>query len=476
MTSTQDAASAALPAVHPQEHASLEEVPSSGESQDRACAAFEDYRDFRFHRALKKADMFDAHFLEFMKWFYKDIHGRYSISDFQRIQRNKVLMVITGLLGSVAVYLYCHTHYPDRALWWGAPLFAFSLFIANRGDVFHARTHAPKDLTGNRWLDAFVDYAGLAFGGSSPSLLKRRHLAAHYNDVGIASKLWSEIWLSFTKIPFTYYLRPFYLITLIRDKEFCRDAGVKPERLLVETLLFYVYLIAFGVELLVFNSYYLLVFHLIPVNIVAGSYVVSGLMIHSDTDPRNSWTSNGVLNYRTASGLLKVPLWWYSLFNLGSFENHALHHAYPQVPLDVLNDHFEEYHDHVRATYPELRYNSVLAMKIHADILKRLPKPRLFDYGVAFLICLVNHGLCTLAALGLPYPPFLFEPLLVDWRIYTHSTRLERAQQKLLFLDQLKLAEAFEEIEQPNIYLRFLFRRYTQLRRFVEAHQPAGMA
>jgi hypothetical protein len=60
------------------------------------------------------------------------------------------------------------------------------------------------------WLfDRIIDVLGLTSCGVSTNIFKRRHLAAHYNDVGNVARLFSTAWLTFDDLPECYYLKPY---------------------------------------------------------------------------------------------------------------------------------------------------------------------------------------------------------------------------------------------------------------------------
>ncbi|MBV9389440.1 MAG: hypothetical protein JOZ78_23710, partial [Chroococcidiopsidaceae cyanobacterium CP_BM_ER_R8_30] len=149
---------------------------------------FSDYQKFASHQRLNKEEMFDNHFVDFMKWFKQDVHQTYTCKDFQKIELRNILTLAIGYLVILPpLYLHLHWRFPQSALAWGVPMFVLAMFFAVKGEVMHMRTHSPTKLTGIGWLDRVVDYLGLAVSGISPNLFARRHLAAHYNDIGIVS-------------------------------------------------------------------------------------------------------------------------------------------------------------------------------------------------------------------------------------------------------------------------------------------------
>src|SRR5207244_5947119 len=95
--------------------------------------------------------------------------------------------------------------------------------------------------------------------------------AAHYNDIGNFSRLFSQAWLTFDDLPACYYLKPYLLIKFLFDKKFCEAEKIDRRLLLIETLLFYGYYAAMIYELFALHSYFLLVFHMFAVLLIASS-------------------------------------------------------------------------------------------------------------------------------------------------------------------------------------------------------------
>jgi fatty acid desaturase len=430
---------------------------------------FQDFQTFADHQNLNKKAMFEDQYMAFMSWFKKDIHGRYSKKDFQRIELRNLTVLVAGYAGMLATYVTLHHYYPQHALLWGIPLFLAALYFSKRGDVMHMRTHSPQNLTGVKWIDTAIDYLGLGLSGISPSLFGRRHLAAHYNDIGIISKIFSSINLSFDQVPVSYYLRPQLLLQFLLNEKFLKQERLNRRVLFIETIFFYIYMVCLVGELLS-ASYFLLVFHLIPGLLLASSQLICGTIVHSSADPRNSFESNALLDYRTAQGLFKVPLWLYSLFNNGFLENHAIHHAYPQVPLELVNQDYRRYHQHILESYQDVRYNRVISMKVHGNLFERLGPPNPFNYVVAFVISIVALLTMTLTVMGLPIAPSIFELALVDYRIYRNSTGVERAQNRIAFMDSLHLEERYHNSKGPNTYLKWVYKWYCGWKRYVASH------
>lgn len=304
--------------------------------------------------------------------FKSDVHEKYTRKDFQRMELRHLLYRVGGyIFVLLPLYLYLHSQFPQYALVWGIPLLFLAIFFAQQAEVMHMRTHCPQKLTGISWVDRAIDYFGLAMGGVSPTLFGRRHIAAHYNDIGNVSKLFSEVWLTFDKMPLSYYSRPQTLVKFLLDPQFCREEKLERKTLLIETITFYIYLVAVATELF-FGSYFLLVFHLIPGLITASSQILGAVIVHSGIDNRNSFESNGIFDFQTAKGLFKVPLWFFGLLNHGFFVNHGIHHAYPQVPLEIINKNYKRYHHKILKDYTGVRYNTVVDHVMFKPLLENL--------------------------------------------------------------------------------------------------------
>ncbi len=442
----------------------------SGSFQMPVYEDFDDYLVFQDHRNLNKKEMFDASFVDFMKWYKDDIHQRYSRQDFQAHHRWNFLIFAVGGVALLACYVYFHTHYPNYALAWGIPMFAASFWVAQKGELIHLRAHSPNSLTGWKWLDKVIDVLGLAWTGVSPSLFKRRHCAAHYNDVGNFSRLFSDVWITFDQIPVTYYLRPHLLLRFLFNEEFCREELLNRKQLAIEILGFYTYL---GVMIweLTHGSYFLFVFNLIPAFILSGSQVLSAIIVHSGVDRRNSFESNGIMDPKTCDGLFKLPLTFYNLIGAGGIVNHAIHHAYPQVPLEIVNEDYERLNQHILNSYPNVRYNAVLTMKVHQNLLERLGPPNIFDYFVTFCVSVVALFNAILIVVGVNIvPPVIFELMLVDYRVYFASTKWERYTNWVTFGDAINLAERYLSTPAPNSYLEIVYGIYCEMKQYLEAH------
>lgn len=82
------------------------------------------------------------------------------------------------------------------------------------------------------------------------------------------------------------------------------------------------------------------------------------MLSHSGIDKRNSFDSNGIFD-ENCPGLFSVMIWL--LNNLANMFpiNHGIHHAYTQLPLEVINADYKEINAHILKTYQNVRHNTV---------------------------------------------------------------------------------------------------------------------
>lgn len=436
-------------------------------SQAALATDFEDFKVLGDLHSMNRKELFDDQFMDFVRWFKKDIFSRYTKAEFRRMERTNFLILVGGYLAVFGAYLLLHSLAPQYPLLWGVPLFVAAIWVMRHVGVIHMRAHSPQNLTGVPLFDRAIDVMGLASCGVSTNVFKRRHLAAHYNDIGNFSRLFSEAWLTFDDLPACYYLKPYLLIKFLFDKKFCKAEKIDRRLLLVETLLFYGYYAAVVYELLFLNSYFLLAFHMGPSLLIASSQILGAVIVHSGTDKRNSWDSNGIFDPKKLTGLFRTSIWFNSLLSDKFAVNHGIHHAYPPLPLSIINKEYEHYHKHILGSYDNVRFNQVLTHRMHRNILSRLPEPNLFDKGVTVGFSVMAHLLVCLTIMGLPFPPNLFERLLVDYRLYFYSTKRERWQNFVRFMDSMDFAQRYAETPKPNTYLRFFYRRYQRYQAYL---------
>jgi hypothetical protein len=436
----------------------------SERSQADVANDFDDFKVLGNLKKLNRDELFDEQFLDFMRWFKKDVHSRYKKSDFQKIERNDFLFLVFGYIALIGCYISFRANLPEHPFLWGIPLFIASIVVIKKASVVHMRTHAPQNLTGNKVFDRAIDILGLASCGISTNVLKRRHLAAHYNDVGNVSRLFSTAWITFDELPMSYYVKPYLLIKFLLDKEFCENEKIDRRLLLIETILFYGFMAAIIYETFFLHSYFLLAFHVLPGLLVSSSQAMGASFAHSGVDKRNSFESNGLFDPKKLTGLLKVSNAYFAFFNDNFTINHGIHHAYPRVPLEIINKEYEHYHQHIFATYKDVRFNQLNSQKMHKNILERLPTPNFLNVIVTLFICVVAHVSICLTILGFFIAPIPFEPFLVDYRIFTKSTPVERMTNFIKFMDNVELHEKFQQTKEPNTYLNFVHARYQRFK------------
>jgi hypothetical protein len=115
-------------------------------------------------------------------------------------------------------------------------------------------------------------------------------------------------------------------------------------------------------------------------------------------------------------------------------------------------------------------------MRVNKNLLDRLPPPNAFDYVVTFFCSLLVLFFSMLTVAGLPVPPAIFELLLVDYRVFFVSTKAERMANKVAFLESIQLEERYQKSENPNTYLKMMYRYYTSMKRYLEKHPVQAVA
>lgn len=436
-------------------------------SQASLANEFEDFKVLGDLERIDRKELFDEQFMDFVRWIKKDVFSRYTKADFQRIERNNFLRLVIGNIGLLAAYLLGRTYLPEHPVLWGMPLFAMAVWVMRYAGVIHMRAHSPRNLTGVKLFDRMIDVLGLVTCGVSTNVFKRRHLAAHYNDVGNVSRLFSTVWLTFDDLPACYYLKPYLLIKFLLDKEFCRVEKIDRRLLAIETVFFYVYYASLVLELVVLHSYFLLLCNLLPGVLIAASQILGAIMVHSGVDKRNSFDSNGIFDPKQLTGLFAVSVRFNSLLSDNFIVNHGIHHAYPPLPLSIVNVEYQHFNQYILSRYENVRFNELLTHRMHRNILDRLPPPTWLDRIVTVMLAALAHACVSLTIMGLPLPPQIFERLLVDYRIYLYSTRRERYENFVRFLDSLNFAERAAATAEPNTYLRFVQRRYDRYRAYL---------
>jgi hypothetical protein len=247
------------------------------------------------------------------------------------------------------------------------------------------------------------------------------------------------------------------------DKEFCAREKLNRTQLFIETIGLYLYLIGMVTELY-YGSYWMLCFHMIPLLIFHASQILAATISHSGLDKRNSFNSNGMFDYDTAEGLWATSLWLCCLVGNGGPINHGIHHAFSQLPLDIINHDYKAINKYALETYQNVRYNNMLTMIIHKNILDRLPPPKWYHRIIQFFVTSFVILISVLTILGLDIPPVIWELAMVDYRTYLVSTKAERYANLCGMYEAIELHIRRDEIVNPNAYFETCYRNYVMMK------------
>jgi len=376
----------------------------------------------------------------------------------QELNKKAVYKLFATVAFQLTAYWILHLTVPQYFWLWGAPLFFLYVLLNRVGDIVHRRSHWPKIMTGSEGLDRILDSVGILFGGASKEMFRSRHVAEHYNDIAAFNKIFSEIFQTFAATPPSYFMYPHKLLILFFDTERCRRENLSRQQIFIEMVGLYSYLSLMCYETLFCNSCYLLGYHLLPALVFGGSQYNGAILAHSGVDVRNSFDSCGLFNWREVKGLFKITLCIFDTLSDGTNSNHAIHHAYTQMPLDIVNAHMPEINAHCLKTYKNVRYNQVMATRIYKDLFERIPEPRWYDYIVQALIALLFVVAGVIIFLGIPLPPTpRFEHILIDYRILFYSTKQERATRWLKVMEEvLHIEDRAKLMKAPNMFTKII--------------------
>jgi hypothetical protein len=312
-------------------------------------------------------------------------------------------------------------------------------------------------MTGSDQIDALVDSVAIIITGTSKEGFRRRHVAAHYTDVGNGARIFSDVWIPFSQFPSTFHLYPHKLLMLFLDVEYCRRENLSRQQLLVEMIGFYTYLAFLFYELFFSETCFLLVYHLFPQLINQGAQIMGAQICHSGIDKRNSFNSNGLFDWREAKGLFKVSLFLIESFSNGGISNHGIHHAHTQIPLYMINKHLREINAYAIKTYSYVRYNNVLTFALYGDILPNIPEPKWYDYIIQSLLIFAGFCYSGFILMGAPLPPTaVFEVLIVDYRFYFYLDRADIWARWKVFIQYIQAMARRELLVSPNDYLEIV--------------------
>lgn len=428
----------------------------------------EDEEDFKTLRTRDFNEIWDNDFSKFAKWMRQTYGKKYTLAVMREINLEQFKEYIRNLAVSVVLYYVLFTNLPHLKLVWGVPFMIFVYkYVILKEEFVHMRAHWPTRMTGSNAVDTTIDLSMMVIAGASRETFRRRHIAAHYADIGNIARIFSDVWLPFVTFPAVYYLYPHFILKIALNKEYCEKEKLSRPQLLIETFGLYVYIAMLAAELYL-GSYYLLVFHLCPLLVYHGGEITGAMISHSGIDKRNSFDSNGIFD-DDCKGLFSVMIWL--LNNVANMFpiNHGIHHAYTQLPLEVINHDYKAINAHILSSYPNVRHNTVLAHKVQKNLLSQLPPPRWYNYIVQFVIdCLILVlGILTLIGAPVP-PPVALEWLIVDYRLL-FVPREKRYANLVGFWDTVQLIPRLKAMTSKNAYLHLAFRNYTYFKNYLDA-------
>lgn len=441
-----------------------------------------------FHKAsirgLKHTQdhVWDPQFLDFSKWLRKTYFKDIGIEEMQAMNKENFYKMAGSLVAQFTLYWLFHFTVPEYFWLWGAPLFVLNCWLVQFGELVHTRSHWPKNMTGSTEMDSIVDSVAIIVTGTSKEGFRRRHIAAHYSDVGNLSRVFSDVWLPFSQFPSTFYMYPHKLLMLFLDVEYCRRENLSRQQLLVEMVGFYTYLCFMMYEVFFCETCFLLVFHMGPGTIYHGSQVLGAMIAHSGIDKRNSFNSNGLFDWREAKGLFKVTLFVVDLFANGGVSNHGIHHAHTQMPLAMINKNLREINAYALKTYKGVRYNNTLTMNYYTDLYESIPEPQWYDYCIQATFTFFCLFYSALIIMGAPLPPpIVFEQVLVDYRFHFYVNKADMWARWRVYADALEVKSRKELIVSPNAYLTLFSSFYPRCDEYLAKHKttipvPEGIA
>jgi fatty acid desaturase len=417
-------------------------------------------------------NVWDPQFLEFSKWLRKTYFKDIGIQEMQKMNRENFFKMVTSVFFQISIYWVLYFTIPQYFYLWALPLFVFNCYLIQFGEIIHTRAHWPKKMTGSEQMDSLVDTVAIIITGTSKEGFRRRHIAAHYSDVGNLSRIFSDVWIPFSQFPSTFYIYPHKLLMLFMDVEYCRRENLSRQQLMVEMIGFYSYLSLMIYEVLFCDSCFLLVFHMGPGVIYHGAQVMGAMIAHSGIDKRNSFNSNGLFDWREAKGLFKVTLFVVDLFACGGCSNHGIHHAHTQLPLHMINNNLREINAYCLKTYKDVRFNTVLSHNIYGDLHAQLPAPQWYDYVIqaCFIFVLLAYSAIIIMGAPLP-PPIAFENMLLDYRWPFYVNKADVWARWKIYVDHLQIQSRKQLVVSPNAYLDIVANNFPRCEAYMKDHK-----
>lgn len=454
-------------------------APRTAETVEETAPDVEENSDFaNFKEVVGGAntsmlDLFDKDFLHYCSWLRQHVHGLgYSRAVFRAHFRREAMLNFVRFALYPALFFVVRDLLGDDLVWlWGPAVLAFGVGAMVSEQTLHARLHWATDMSGCRALDLAVDCTMAFLTGVSREAFHRRHVDEHVTDIANVARVYGEHWLPFVDLPATWYARPFALLSLALSPEKQRRYRLKQRQLLIDCTGLFLFLLAMAVELVWFQSYFLLCFHMLPYCVINSARLLTGTLAHSGVDKINSFNSCGFFDAGLCRGeLFSVTIKIINTLTDMGLSNHAHHHAYSQCPASLVNQHIDFLNKHVLETYDGVRMNRVLAHELHRDILARLPPPGPLDYVIQALVTSTVIGVSALTFLGINLTPTIFELALVDYRAVLTSTRAERCANFVALWDSLKLHKRAATIANPHAYLQYVLRVYDESKAYLARH------
>jgi len=257
------------------------------------------------------------------------------------------------------------------------------------------------------------------------------------------------------------------------DIEYCKRERLNRSQLFIELIGLWSYIGATFYEL--YNgSFYLLCFHMLPLLYFHAAVILSASVCHSGVDKRNSFNSNGLFDPDTCPGLFKLSLWFMCLCGGYTIVNHGIHHAYTQLPLEIVNKDYKMLNKFILDNYKDVRYNQTLYMTMYKDLYARIPAPRWYDWFFQFWATNMVFIFTILTIVGVDLPLMIFEPFMVDYRLYLYTTKLERYKRISAFWNQLDMParESEERYKNANQYFWTVIKICHDVKDYLDKTEP----
>jgi len=249
-----------------------------------------------------------------------------------------------------------------------------------------------------------------------------------------------------------------------------RKEKMNRNQLIIEMFVLYTYMIALFVELF-YGSFWLLCFHMIPLMYFSSTQIISATLAHSGIDKRNSFNSNGLFDPDECKGLFRVSLTVLGLIGNWGVINHAIHHAYSLLPLCVVNEEYKFINKVCLERYKHVRYNQVLAHITNKAAYDLLPPPKWYDYVGQVIFDVICVTGVILSIMGLPFHPVIFEPGMIDYRVYLYN-KPERYAGIVGLWRTMELEERIPERKEWNAYFWVAYKRMKSCEEWLTKNSP----